>query len=207
MSTKSTKKNREIANDLFAQNGFAGTSIRDIASAADVNLSAVNYHFTNKEQLYWEVFQYNFSWIGSSIEKLGEESHSTAELTIKTFKLFISEKSAMLNIFKMFISDKIPVASKNFCEKERIGPPGEDTFLHKIKSDLGSDIPIEGQKWAVRMIFSLIVHFGVIMNTPAMRERCKNEPSLKPKILEDSLAHSVKAHLDYLKKHAALFKS
>ena len=45
------------AENLFAQYGFAGTSLRQVTSRADVNLAAVNYHFGSKENLVNEVFR------------------------------------------------------------------------------------------------------------------------------------------------------
>ena len=41
-----------VAERLFAENGFAGTSLRSVIREADVNLSAVNYHFGSKEGLF-----------------------------------------------------------------------------------------------------------------------------------------------------------
>ncbi|MNM46835.1 putative HTH-type transcriptional regulator YttP [compost metagenome] len=45
------------AEELFAQYGFAGTSLRQVTSHADVNIAAVNYHFGSKENLVNEVFR------------------------------------------------------------------------------------------------------------------------------------------------------
>ncbi|MGH8083813.1 MAG: TetR/AcrR family transcriptional regulator [Lysobacter sp.] len=45
------------AEDLFAQFGFSGTSLRQVTSRADVNIAAVNYHFGSKENLVNEVFR------------------------------------------------------------------------------------------------------------------------------------------------------
>jgi len=42
----------EAAIDLFAQKGFEGTSIRDLASKADVNVAMVNYYFGSKDKLF-----------------------------------------------------------------------------------------------------------------------------------------------------------
>ncbi|GIX36454.1 MAG: TetR family transcriptional regulator [Lysobacteraceae bacterium] len=45
------------AEALFAQHGFAETSLRQVTSKADVNLAAVNYHFGSKRNLINEVFR------------------------------------------------------------------------------------------------------------------------------------------------------
>ncbi len=50
------KRLLEVAAELFAEKGYAQTSVRDITSAAGCNLAAVNYHFGSKEKLYEEIF-------------------------------------------------------------------------------------------------------------------------------------------------------
>jgi AcrR family transcriptional regulator len=47
----------EAAETLFARHGFAGASLRQVTSAANVNLAAVNYHFGSKDKLIEEVFR------------------------------------------------------------------------------------------------------------------------------------------------------
>lgn len=42
------------ALSLFVEKGFAGTSVRDVAGAAGVNLAAISYHFGDKAGLYRE---------------------------------------------------------------------------------------------------------------------------------------------------------
>ena len=44
------------ATILFAERGFAETSLRTITGMADVNLAAVNYHFGSKKELIQAVF-------------------------------------------------------------------------------------------------------------------------------------------------------
>ena len=41
----------DSAEKLFGMNGFDGTSLRDITTAADVNQAAINYHFQTKDSL------------------------------------------------------------------------------------------------------------------------------------------------------------
>ena len=46
----------DVAEILFAEKGFAETSLRLITSKAQVNLAAVNYHFGSKKSLIQAVF-------------------------------------------------------------------------------------------------------------------------------------------------------
>ncbi|GAQ00007.1 TetR/AcrR family transcriptional regulator [Leptolyngbya sp. NIES-2104] len=41
-----------VAQRLFAEQGFAGTTLRNVVSEAGVNLAAVHYHFGSKEELF-----------------------------------------------------------------------------------------------------------------------------------------------------------
>ena len=58
-TTRFSTKERILgaAEELFAQQGFGGTSLRQVTSRADVNIAAVNYHFGSKENLVNEVFR------------------------------------------------------------------------------------------------------------------------------------------------------
>ena len=54
---KTRKRILDTAECLFAERGFAATSVRDITARAGCNLAAVNYHFGGKQNLYSEVFR------------------------------------------------------------------------------------------------------------------------------------------------------
>ncbi|TBR39318.1 MULTISPECIES: TetR/AcrR family transcriptional regulator [Dyella] len=57
-SPQSTKERILVAaEELFARHGFDGASLRQLTSAAGVNLAAVNYHFGSKDRLIEEVFR------------------------------------------------------------------------------------------------------------------------------------------------------
>ena len=47
-----------VAEKLFAANGYNGTSVRDIASKAKVNVSMISYYFGSKENLMEELFRW-----------------------------------------------------------------------------------------------------------------------------------------------------
>ena len=78
----------EKAEGLFAQRGYHAVSVREITAAAKCNMASVNYHFSNKKNLYLEVFrsrwipreQRIYSVFEKSIDCLEEP---TPELIIK----------------------------------------------------------------------------------------------------------------------------
>jgi len=48
----------EAGGELFAHHGLEGVSIRMIAEKANANVTAVNYYFGSKENLYYEALKY-----------------------------------------------------------------------------------------------------------------------------------------------------
>lgn len=207
---KDTKeKILEVANDLFAEKGFNGTSIRDIAKNADVNLSAVNYHFSNKENLYAQVFQLNHKWMEESIGQIGtDDSIDSKEFTWRVFDFFVKNGSPLLNTFKIFLNEKldnIPDDAFNDC-KGNMGPPGHEFFVKKIRQDVGDEVPYGAIHWAMRMIFADIVHFGVMMNAPMMKEKIKDQPNFQPEEKKKSIYNLVEAMLDFIKANPDRWK-
>jgi len=59
------------AGELFAARGFHGTTMRDIAQRARVNLAAAHYHFGAKETLYLDVLRAQFAELMAEFEQRG----------------------------------------------------------------------------------------------------------------------------------------
>lgn len=68
----------DSAEQLFAERGFDGTSIRDLATAAGCNIASVNYYFGGKEKLYVETWRRHLLLVRdthiASIDKVLSES-------------------------------------------------------------------------------------------------------------------------------------
>ncbi len=201
-TSKSTKdKILQTANTLFAKNGFGRTSVRDIASEANVNLAAINYHFKNKDNLYLQVFQYNFDWISFGIQGLNEESIDTAELAVRTFRFFLQEKTAITNIFKIFLSDHSAlyddVLDLNRDSQEMFGPPGQEVFLSKISKDVSKRVSSESQVWIMKAVFTQVAHYGLMMGTEFFKRKCNHDYGMAPDAIEHQIRSVVMALIQY----------
>lgn len=72
-----TSKNRILleAERLFAEKGFDGVSVRDIAERAQVNAAMINYYFRNKDDLYLSIVENYLAEFSEELEKvLGPET-------------------------------------------------------------------------------------------------------------------------------------
>ena len=59
-----------IAIELFAEKGFEGTSIRELATKADVNVAMVNYYFGSKNKLFEAIVEKKASHMKGKLVEL-----------------------------------------------------------------------------------------------------------------------------------------
>ena len=58
----------EVAEQLFLERGFLGTSTTDIAQAADCNQALVHYYYRTKEKLFRKIFETKVSLVLDYLE-------------------------------------------------------------------------------------------------------------------------------------------
>src|SRR6476620_5258242 len=62
----------DTAEKLFTDKGFSGTSVRDIADEADVNLAMISYYFGSKEKLLEALFTHRMEGTTLKLESMLE---------------------------------------------------------------------------------------------------------------------------------------
>ncbi len=83
------------ARRCITLNGLAGTTSRDIASAAGANLAAITYHFGSKEELVAQALLEGLQgWLAPTIAVLGSDVEPTlrATLAIRTLMTTFEEQ-------------------------------------------------------------------------------------------------------------------
>lgn len=65
----------EVAIELFAEKGFEGTSIRDLATKADVNVAMINYYFGSKEKLFECMVKQKAAYTKDILEEIVNNEH------------------------------------------------------------------------------------------------------------------------------------
>lgn len=65
------------AEKLFAEKGFDGASVRDIAQEADVNVAMISYYFGSKEKLMEAVFEERTAKMKMKVENLLQDKAIT----------------------------------------------------------------------------------------------------------------------------------
>ena len=99
----------QIAEKLFTEHGFDGTSIRHIAKDAKINIAMISYYFGSKEKLLEALIITRISDLRLEIENLFKEELSPFEKIDKLIELYISrlnKNRGMYQILHFEISTK-----------------------------------------------------------------------------------------------------
>lgn len=100
IAQSSEEKIKEAAKSVFLKKGFVGTTARDIAEAACMNIALTNYYFRSKEKLFTEIFKDLFSQYCNNTLKIFEKPISIREKLIELieedFQVMKNEPSLVL---------------------------------------------------------------------------------------------------------------
>lgn len=191
----------DAARVLFAAHGFDGTSVRDIANTAEVNVASVNYHFHSKEKLFFSVIDECYARSEAEVELLAAKYDTVEELLVAIFRYFIANEDLVLNHFKMLTSNHGDLYfSKLVGLDKHTAPPGHQAIIKAIQKEVSQNLTQEDLHWAVTTLYSHIGHTSII-NSCFLKHR-PEVPFSKMEDLEKFLRRLVHAILIELKSKA-----
>ena len=144
----------DAAIQAFSENGFKGTSTRDIADRAGVHHPLITYHFHNKQQLWRaaadRIFrEFNISLVKAMAEVTETNPRARAETFIRTYvrysrsapalhKIILQESSQPSDRLDWLVENHLrplfEIVVKSLAELQELGvaPPGNPALLFNM---------------------------------------------------------------------------
>jgi len=193
----------QVAEKLFAEVGFDGTSIRDIAKEANINIAMISYYFGSKEKLLEALILFRISGMSLDLEILYQENISPIQKIEKLIAFYINRINSnrcMYQILHFELSSKkreinldafTEVKNNNLKLIENIIKEGQDQGLFQPNINVALLPPV---------IIGSFIH--IHMNKKYYQEilDLKNESDFENYVLTDLTYHiqkTIKALLIY----------
>ncbi len=106
----SDKRNHilEVAERLFATEGYVGTSVRDIAQTAGVNIAMISYYFGSKEKLLEAVFEMRTQYAIDQVTAIVEnEDLQPLDKVFKLIDNYVDRMVRFQHFHKIMVREQI----------------------------------------------------------------------------------------------------
>lgn len=90
-----------VAEQLFAEKGFDGTSVRDISTIANINVAMISYYFGSKEKLLEQLILVRVQDLKIKLENLFNEDLNSFEKIDKFIELYIQKIDSNRHMYKI----------------------------------------------------------------------------------------------------------
>lgn len=155
----STTKDRLLraASRFFAEKGFRDATVAEICQAANANISAVNYHFGDKENLYDAVWRHAFDMTAAAYPidaglpnepTIGDYLYSYANALLH--RIFDETENG---VFARLLYHEMasPTLALDRIASEVLAPQNEFLF-HAVRTSLGESIDEERLRFCIYSI-------------------------------------------------------
>jgi AcrR family transcriptional regulator len=90
-----------VAETLFAEKGFDGTSIRDISKIANINVAMISYYFGSKDLLLDSLIKYKTAGLKEQLANLIEENLEPIVKINKLIEIYINRINCNRGIYRI----------------------------------------------------------------------------------------------------------
>jgi len=111
----------DVAEELFAQRGYTGVGLREVADAAGLGKSSLFHHFRGKAELYSEVLARGLARVDERVQPAIMLDGSAADRLMKLIDAFIDalvadQPAARLFLRALFEDDSLPPGIESIPE-------------------------------------------------------------------------------------------
>src|SRR6476660_774527 len=144
----------QTAETLFAEKGFDGTSIRDIAKEAQVNIAMISYYFGSKEKMLEALVLSRMADLKIQLTNLANEDLSPLEKIEKLIEIYVGRICKNRGIYKIMYFE--------LSNQQRTASIGVFTEVKKSNLEQITKIIREGQD---KNMFNKNVNVALIPTT------------------------------------------
>jgi len=110
----------QVAIDLFAANGYAGTSIRDIANVTGHSVSNVYHYFKNKEALWLAILEYSSVGLHEELKNAAQGQGTPIERFASMLQAHLQESVKHHREAKIFFIDEERLSRRGKKVNQRV---------------------------------------------------------------------------------------
>ena len=139
----------EAAEKLFVEKGYEGTSIRELAHAAGVNIAMISYYFGSKEKLMEELVEHKAGYTRLKLEELNKQDHLNSREKLEHIieyyvdKIFSNRKYHVMIHRELTLSQRgdlhlsiLKILSRNWDEFRKLIEEGQQKEVFKKEIDI-----------------------------------------------------------------------
>ena len=191
----------DTAQRLFSLKGFDGTSVRDIAEEAGVNVAMISYYFGSKEKLLEAIFEIKIGRVQMRVEELlKDNSISTIQKINTLVDEHIEKMMDSQQFYKIMISEQINNTNTAIIQKIK--------QLKVRNAELITELVKEGQKKGdfkkkIDVVLMLNTMIGTVWQSMLSKEHFReftNSQNLTDEEYENQLKKKLSTHIKTLFK-------
>jgi AcrR family transcriptional regulator len=191
----------ETAQGLFARKGFDGTSVRDIAEEAGINVAMISYYFGSKEKLMEAIFEVKIGRVQMRVEELLNDNNIAP---LQKINILIDEhiERVMMSqeFYRIMICEQVSNSNAAILEKVK--------QLKVRNAELIAELIKDGQKKGVfkkkvDVVLMLNTMVGTVWQSIISKEHYReytNSDSLSDLEYENKLRKKLSIHIKTLFK-------
>jgi AcrR family transcriptional regulator len=198
----------DVAEQLFAEQGFEGASVRDIAKDADVNVAMISYYFGSKEKLLEAVFIRRASEIKLQIESMIQnEMLSPMEKIEHLVDTYIERLVNRQNFHKLMVREQMLKKESPICNQIMDIKKRNQEMIRSIIKDGQSKGVFKNDIDIPLMMVTMIGTANQLITTQHIYRELNNLQDMPEDVFQKNLKTKLSQHIKTLFKATLTYEA